>query len=105
MLPPQHFQKPVFDSRSENWSEHRPQRGFNQGIPFFSVLQPDTVTIQPIIFALQMPFFVLYKQQDAHFFSANKGFHMALTTQQPKGQCVWGARAIILMTGKHFAEK
>ena len=30
---------------------------------------------------------------------------MSLTTQQPKGQCVWGARAIILVTGKHFAEK
>ena len=30
---------------------------------------------------------------------------MSLTMQQPKGQCVWGARAIILVAGKHFAEK
>ena len=30
---------------------------------------------------------------------------MSLTTQQPKGQCVWGARVIILVTGKQFAEK
>ena len=52
-----------------------------------------------------MPFFVLYKQQDEKLFSAIKGFHMSLTTQQPKGQCVWGTRAIFLVTGKHFAEK
>ena len=51
------------------------------------------------------PFFVFYKQQDEKKISTNKGFHMSLTTQQPKGQCVWGARAIILVTGKHFAEK
>ena len=54
---------------------------------------------------LQMSFFVLYKQQDKIFFSANRGFHMSLTTQQPKGRCVWGARAIILVTRKHFAKK
>ena len=71
----------------------------------FSILQPNAVAIQPIIFASYFPFFVLYNQQDANFFSTNKGFHMSLTTQQQKGQCVWGARAIILVTGKHFAEK
>ena len=40
----------------------------NQGDRIFSVSQPDTIAIQPIIVALQMPFFVLYNQQDANFF-------------------------------------
>ena len=52
-----------------------------------------------------MPFFVVWKLHDAKQISAYQGFHMFLTTQQPKGQCVWGARAIIQVNGKHFAEK
>ena len=52
-----------------------------------------------------MLFFVVWKLHDAKKFSAYQGFHMFLTTQQPKGQCVWGARAIIQVNGKHFAKK
>ena len=102
-LPPGHLQKPVFDSGSR--SQKYPQRGLNLGTQNFSVLQPSIVTSQPLIFALPSSFFVLYLLHDAKKFSAYKGFHMSLTTQQPKGQCVWGARVIILVTGKQFAEK